>query len=345
MPLELEVFLRGKTKIIIKQERNMPADHGGPSFTRSVEIYNGSFSSKADERHEFPFRICFPETAAGEPLPPSFSHSFQEFPDTIDLTILYRLGVKLNMPGIDIKTSVPEHAKQPEIRYDLPRSSLTSLNTNITDHKQTSVVQTHMLLPADERPQFFQQKLKAVFETSPKFSCDISCTELQHIWPGYRPSFTVTIRRSDDQTTALSFPEAFVTSFRADLVAYTWCDASKRLKGPFERIDRCIIQKLECRTALPVQTTKAIDYTVNLSTDEVGRWSSSFRNAVLVRRYFIKVRMKIKVAQQSVSFSREFEVKMVPYPRDIDNNPVEAGPSNSAPPPPYSSAEVESHRE
>jgi hypothetical protein len=68
-----------------------------------------------------------------------------------------------------------------------------------------------------------------------------------------------------------------------------------------------------------------------------------------VRRYFVKVRMKIKVAQQSVSLTREFEVKMVPSPRDIDNGPVEAGPSNSAPPPPYSSGEVsgevESHRE
>lgn len=343
VPLKLEVFLRGKIKIIIKQERDMPADHGGPLFHRSVQIYDAPFSSRMEEKHEFPFRIYFPETGAGEPLPSSFSHAFQEFPDTISLTVLYRLGVKVSIPGIDIKTVVPEHDKQPEIRYDLPRLPLTCLNTNIQAHKQKSVVQTNLLLPENERPQGWQQKLKAVFEESPRLSCEISCTELQHMWAGYRPSFTVAIRRSEEESSALSFPEAFLTSFRADLIAYTWCDASKRLKGPFERIDLRTVQKLECRTTLPVPLTKATDYAINLTTDEVRRWPSGFKGRLLVRRYFLKIRLKMKVAQRSVSFLREFEVKIVPRPEDMDDGLVEAGPSNASPPPPYSGADT-NHR-
>lgn len=336
VPLKLEVFLRGKVKIIVKQERDMPADHGGPLFLDSVTIYDGSFTSQADERHEFPFRINFPETAAGGHLPPSFSHYFQQFPDTVDLTVRYRLGVKVAVPGIDIKTSIPEHDKQPEIRYDLPRSSVMSLNTKIASHKQDSIVKTQMLLPEDQRPQGVQQRFRAIFESSPRFGCEISCSELQHIWSGYLPSFKVAIRRSEENSPNIPFPEANITSFRADLIAYTWCDASQRLKGPFERIDSRTVQKLECRTSLPLHLAKATDYSATLTVAEIGEWCSGFNHSLLSRRYFIKVRMKLKVAQQTVSFTREFEVRLVPRPVDADYRVVEAGPSNScAPPPPY----------
>lgn len=310
-------------------------------------IYDAPFSSAPEERHEFPFTIAFPESAAGGGLPPSFSHAFAQFPDTVDLTVRYRLGVKISIPGIDIKTVVPEHDKQPEIIYNRPRSPLMSLNTDVSSLKQQSVVRTHMLLPEDARPQGFQQRFRSVFGTSPTFGCEISCSNLQHIWPGHRSSFTVGIRRSEEDVTTLSFPEVLVTSFRADLIAYTWCDSSRRLKGPFERFDSRTIQKLECRTSLPCQLTKATDYSALLTADEIERWPSSFKHAMLVRRYFIKVKLKMKIAQQSVSFVREFEVKMLPRPKDLENGDVEAGPSNgmSMPPPPYSGSELEPYRE
>ncbi|CZT17548.1 uncharacterized protein RCC_03382 [Ramularia collo-cygni] len=346
VPMKLEVLLRGKAKVIVKQERDMPVDHGGPLFNLAVGIFNGSFSSKPDDRHEFPFHICFPETAMGGALPPSFSHAFQQFPDTVDLAVRYRLGVKIDIPGIDIRTTVPEHGKQPEIQYDDPRPTAMSLNTVIRTHKQKSVIQTNMLLPEDERPQGFQQRLRAVFGTAPKFGCEISCTELQHIWPGYQPSFTMSIRRSE-QSDALSFPEVIVTSFRADLIAYTWCDSSRRLKGPFERNDSRTVQKLDCRTTLPLSLTKATEYSAAISTEAVLRWPTSFRHALIIRRYFVKVRMKMKCAEQTVLFVREFEVKMVPRPKDVEDRSGDAGPSNAArmPPPPYSGSELEPCRE
>lgn len=325
----------------------MPVNHGSPLFHKQIGIFSAPFTSKPDAKQEFPFRISFPETGFGGPLPPTFSHAFAQFPDTVDLTVRYRVGVSVSTPGVDVKAIVPEHGKQPEVRFDVPRSSLMNLNTKISIHTQKSVVSTHMLLPEEDRPQGFQQRVRAVFNSSPQLTCEISCTEMQHIWAGYRPSFTIGIRRSEGEATNLSFPETSIVSFRADLMAYTWCDSSKRLKGPFDRFESRTVQKLESRAPLPLQLTKATDYSIILTTGEVEKWPTSFKHPLLVRRYFVKVRMKMKVAMRSVAFTREFEVKMVTRPEDVVDEVVEAGPSNGVimPPPPYSGSDLEAYRE
>jgi hypothetical protein len=245
---------------------------------------------------------------SNESLPPTFSYYFAEFPDTVDLTVVYRVGVKVE-PGIDLRTVIPERDGQPEVVYDLariPEAMLSAENATVT--RKTSM-QSQTLLPDAERSSRVQSKLKAVFTTSPTAPVEISCTVLQRIFPGYKPRIAIGLRGE-------GLAHASVVSFRADLMAYTWCKTDKRLKGPFERSDHRTMQKLACRTLLPLQFSKENDHTVSLEVDALYGWTSTFKHSQLAREYKLRIKMKLKVAQKSISFDREVPVTMVPPPRE-----------------------------
>jgi hypothetical protein len=268
-------------------------------------VFDGTFKAQVGDTQEFPFRITFPSTVGGEMIPPTFSCYFAEFPDTVDIKVVYRIGVKLELPGIDVKVTFPEHDDQPAVEYDVPRSYQTDLNARATSTIYKTPTQSQGSSPGAQPFSKVQQKVKAVFATLPTAAIDISCTKPDYIYPGCNPHFSITVRGENLSETSL-------VSFRADLIAYTWCKTDKRLKGPFERRDRRTLQKLACQTPLPLQFSKANDYTAALDVDAVFGWTSSFKHSQVARQYDLRIKIKLKVARESVSVDQEFDVIMVP---------------------------------
>ncbi|KAL2059901.1 hypothetical protein VTL71DRAFT_10056 [Oculimacula yallundae] len=300
-PLKLEATLRGKTKIIVKQERDMPAEHGCQLFLQAFPVFDGSFQAQTGDSEEFPFRIILPSSVGGERLPPTFSYQFAEFPDTVSLTVVYRVGVKLEVPRIAVKLVIPEHGDQPEIEYDLPRAPQASLGTGLTTVIQKASIKDQ----AGTESSNIRHRVKAVLASSPTAAVDISCTKLQHIFPSMKPHLSIRLHGEN-------LSSASLISFRADLVASTWCKTDKKLKGPFERSDRRTLQKLACRTPFPLEFSKANDYTVAIDVDPIFGWPSTFKHSQITRRYSLRIKMKLKVAHESFKFDQEHEVVMVP---------------------------------
>ncbi|SMR61806.1 unnamed protein product [Zymoseptoria tritici ST99CH_3D1] len=305
-PIKIEVTLRSKIKIIVKQERDMPVEHGCLLFLVAFPVFEGTFKAEAGDCREFPFRITFPSSVSGEAIPPTFSYYFSEFPDSVSLDAVYRVGVKLEVPGIDIKTVIPEHNSQPEIEYNLPRpeGSVDAEGTMIT---QKVSIDCRALLPQSKRSSKPQEKLRAVFTSSQTTALQMHCSNMERVFPGYRPLFSISLHGD-------SLPEVSLISFRADPVAYTWCKTDQRIKGPYERSDRRSLQRLVSKTLLPLQLSKANEHSVNLEVDAIYGWPSSFKHSMLSRRYCLRIKMKMKIGHESINFDQEYSTTLGPRP-------------------------------
>jgi hypothetical protein len=287
------------------------------------------------QTYEFPFSVSFPTLANDLPLPPSMNFYFSDYPDKVDITIIYRMGCTVNMPGIDIKTTDSDYNSEPMVRFDFPRPPPSLFATPVTTFDCKSWVMNANLLPESERPSGFRAKTKAVFVSNnyPKFAYRLSCTKLQHIYPGVRPDFCITIRRLDLESTATIFPEVILVSVRADLIAETTVDTSGRLLASSTCTDHATIQKLNWKAASGevVSLSKANDYSVTVQTNPVLAHTSSFSHPKVTRSYFMRMTVKLKIADQAVELGNKYAVVMVPPPSSSVqygfDETVEAGPS------------------
>lgn len=118
-PIRINVVLVGEVRIKIKRDRDMPTYHGASLFAQPFHVYDGSFKAQVNRGHAFPFSVTFPENPPAtlqssifgtekHALPPTFSANFSDYPDIVDVAVIYHLEAKVEMPGIDIKVSVPE---------------------------------------------------------------------------------------------------------------------------------------------------------------------------------------------------------------------------------------------
>lgn len=106
-PIRINVVLVGTIRIKIRRDRDFPTYHGITMFAVPFPVYDGKFEARVNCDYTFPFRATFPSPQQGV-LPPTFGSHFSDYPDTVDAAVYYQLGAKVEMPGIDVKISVPE---------------------------------------------------------------------------------------------------------------------------------------------------------------------------------------------------------------------------------------------
>lgn len=352
-PLELFVVLSGKvrTKVRRGDSHRLPTDHSNVLFQHGVKVFGGPFKAVAGEQFEYAFRIGFPQDMSkiyGAPgyaelmgtgnsrsiLPLSFSLRFMDHPDAVDVSVLYRLGVQVSMPGIGVDVDVPDKYHQPIINFGLPRPPKSVVSGKLASFKQEARIQNENLLPEDQRPQGFKQKAKAVFTSShfPSYVMDVTCTYPQYIYPGQQLSFDIVLRRNDKESSSELSPEASLVGFSVDLRSHTIVDVSGRIIGPPSVIDRRTVQTLTCETKISRQISKEQDYTIKMVTDPVLQHVSSFAHVKLSRQYLLRISMQFRSATEAVKIKQDCPVILVPAPEGLDReDPLVGGSSRAGP--------------
>ncbi|CAK4023668.1 Hypothetical predicted protein [Lecanosticta acicola] len=337
-PLKIFTVLRGNVAIRVRRDNDLPTLHGIEVLQKADAVFDGSFKADVGGNYEFPFSLNFPDgsnlvVAQGYsqdlPLPPSFYSHFSHYPDVVDIAIKYFLGVHVDLPGIDVKVNVPKQRLQPELKFDLPRPPKDLFESNLSTFTERAVLQSSNLLPEDQRPQGFKQKAKAVFSSShfPKLALDVSCTQWHYICPGHNPSFEIVVRRSNNDSTSPTFPEVSLEFFRVKLVAYTSANTAQRVRGKPLCSDNDIVQRLECRTNLPLTYSKANDYTHRVGVDPIAQLPSSFKHLKVSRSYQFKITMHFKVAEETVKVKKKHPVVLIPHPVE----PMQLGENDAGP--------------
>lgn len=353
-PLRIHGILRSKVRIKVRRgdTHRLPTDHSKVLFDYVFEIYVGSLKAQIGDQFSYPFSINFPQDVkdiyAGDGyaemmsngqsrhlLPLTCSMHFVDHPDVVDVGVYHQIGVQVSMPGINIRSDVPQGNEQPPIRLELPHPTRELIERGKTMFVQQGGVQNEYLLPEEERPQGFKQKAKAVFTSShfPAFVMDVQCAYQQYIYPGQQLEFDVVLRRNENKSTSASFPETTLESFHVDLQAYTIVDVSGRLIGSPQCIDRRTVQNLVGRTKLSKQLDKEKDYSVTIITNPVMQNVSSFAHHKLSRQYLLRISMQFRLARESVKVKKECPVILLPEPAATTEAQVEAGPSYIRPPP------------
>ncbi|KAK4630043.1 uncharacterized protein CLAFUR5_07758 [Fulvia fulva] len=363
-PLKVAVILHGAVRIRVRRDREMPTSHGVQLFALAFPVYNESFKAEVEDEHRLPFTASFPDVPGAEvtpysggvsnALPPSFNQHFSDYADIVDVAVVYALGATVDMPGIDIKTSIPnvnptstilpfglKNSMSPHdaplVRYQIARPPKAFVDSGITSFTNQAKVQTEHLLPEDQRPSGFKQKAKAVFTSShfPTFAVEITCTHPQHIFPGQQLSFEVALRRLDDETSASFFPEVTLEQFKAEIVAYTSVDTSQRRVGRGTCRDKHVVQTMTRHPGGPIDLSKGNDHTAVITTDPIRNHPSSFSHHTVSRQYNLRLFMQFKIANKGIRLNRECGIVMVPTPLDYstatgwDAPPAEAGPSTA----------------
>ncbi|KAF2164331.1 hypothetical protein M409DRAFT_25210 [Zasmidium cellare ATCC 36951] len=358
-PLRINVVLVGQIRIKIRRDRDLPTHHGGTLFAVPFHVYDGPFKGVVNTDYSFPFEARFPAIGdGGGSLPPTFASHFSDYPDVVDVAVLYHMGAKVEMPGIDIKVTVPEGNNAPQVRYDIPRPPLSFITDNTSVFSQRDRVQNEYLLPESLRPSGFKAKAKAVFSSSqfPVFAFEVFCTDQKHIHPGQRLTFNVRIIRNDKASSSTDgdfFPTMTLEGFKADVKSSTVVDASSRIIGSSQCYDSKTVQSLTCQTKFPIEFRK--EWSADITTGPVMNHTTSFEHVKTSRTYKLKVSLSFKIANKSIKVVKECPVVMLPPPLDIGVQdlkieepppPIEAGPSGTrdddedvdAPPPTYEEA-------
>ncbi|EME38424.1 hypothetical protein DOTSEDRAFT_57516 [Dothistroma septosporum NZE10] len=364
-PLKVAVVLHGAIRIRVRRDREMPTSHGTSLFSLAFPVYDESFKADVEDVRRIPFTARFPVDAASTgtyftggggdaALPPTFNQHYSDYPDIVDVAVVYALGATVEMPGIDIRTSLPkvnptstilpfglENSMSPQdapiVRYERPRPSTAFIDDGIATFTHRATVQNEHLLPEDQRPTGFKQKAKAVFTSShfPTFAMQIHCTHPQHIFPGQQLSFEVVLRRHDTGTSATFFPEVILEHFKVNVVAYTTVDTSQRLYGSSSCHDKRVVQTMVSHPGGPLELSKGNDYTAVVTTDHVRFHPSSFDHHKVSRQYNLRLSMQFKIANKGVRLHKDCGIVMVPPPLDYGNAtgwnapPAEAGPSTT----------------
>lgn len=152
-PIRINVILVGTLKIHIRRDKTHTY-HGGTLFAKPFYVYEGTFSAQVNRDYAFPFVANFPEIASvdgmgwglqggGNALPPTFGMHFSDYPDVVDVSVVYQLGAKVEMPGIDIRISVPEG--ECRIRYVEGYLALDAADDNqaMALHKSSMIFHGH----------------------------------------------------------------------------------------------------------------------------------------------------------------------------------------------------------
>lgn len=325
-PLKLEATLRGKVRVKIKRSRDtvISSDYGTRLFMQHFEVFNGSFKAEVGQDFEFPFAVPFPASIGGSPTPPSFSIYFSDYPDRVDAAVVYRLGVKIDTPGIKVETSTPDFNPEPEVMYDLPVQS--TIDVSGSTLRQKIVIQNKHLLPEAERPSGLKQNLKAAFSSSsfPIFAANITCTHGIHAYSGHRPRFHFAVRVIESETTAMTYPAVILDSFKITLVAHTEVDTSERVMASSSCYDSRTAQKLSpvhSDTDLPATLSKANDYSVEVEMEPFAGHPSSFTHPKISRKYHIEIKGELRIAESSVVFRKQYPVQFLPSPARSGNAP------------------------
>jgi hypothetical protein len=334
-PVKIELLIQGKIKIRIRRDRDIPSQHGVDLFRSRGPVFEGSVKAHVHEELKFPFAMNLPEAGAipQDMLPPSFAHHFSDYPDIVDVAVRYKLGVAVSMPGIDIKTSVPEGDAMPLIKYDIPRPSMSLLGSNRVGFKSHARIQHSSLLPVDERPQGFKQKAKAMFSSSsfPVLLLDVYCIYPPYLYASQLPRLEISVRKDDAHTTATYMPDITLVALSMQLIAITNVDSRHRILGSSECHDTRTVQTFQRTSIRPVELTKVNDFATKVDLDRVATHSSSFVHAKVSRQYLLKIEMKFNVADKPFKMTKEQDVIVVPPPLDehldYTEPPPMAGPS------------------
>jgi hypothetical protein len=178
-PLKIVLTFGGRVKTkIYRDDYDTSSTYRGraPLFSQRHEIFDGPYTSKLKECVRFPFSLNFPVATQHLPgqggfrqdarfqearhsLPPTFNISFRR---SFEAFVEYRLNAEIRMPGIDISLlvlnqrdgGIPILYEQPQIQ-----ASGVALSKSHT-FAHSIVLQNEHLLPEEERPTGFRQKLK-----------------------------------------------------------------------------------------------------------------------------------------------------------------------------------------
>lgn len=363
-PIKITLLLFGKLKIRIRRDRELPTTHAIELFKTLFPVLDSTFQAEAGRSYSFSFTAHFPgdrtsyfEGGQSELLPPSFAHTFTDYPDTVDVSVRYQVGCAVFMPGIDIKIDTPDADYMTPVKYEQPRLPMSTVGGKRASFKHGARLQNEYLLPEAERPQGFKQKAKAVFTSSnfPVLGLDIWVTHPLYLYPGQKMSMEIIIRKNDSETTAPGVPDVSLNSARVVLVAATVVDSSHRLLGsPRCHDSRRTMQGMNCRTHLPAIFSKRNEYCVNLELDSLLAHPSSFSHRKVQRAYRLKFDLRFEVANKQVKMEGLRDIVLVCPPSDGPAGydappPIEAGPSRitggeeeeELPPPTYQEAQAE----
>lgn len=336
-PLHIHVILHGRIRVKVRKgdSHRLPSDHSVDLFRHASSVHRGTLKAEAGNTFEYPFAINFPQPAIdiygkkgsyaelmakGDSrglLPLSFGTIFIDHPDVVDISVCYRVGCQIGMPGIDVKTVGPEGDSRPIILYGLPRPTRALVTGHRATSQSTARVQNEYLLPEDQRPQGFKQKAKAIFTSShfPEFATDVKIAYQQYIYPGQKLKFDIVLRHRD-KSIGSEIPEVVLEKFECDFRAYTIVDVSERLIGPPQCIDRRTVQTLVCHTKMSQKIVKADDYSFSITTDPLKNNVCSFAHHKVSRQYLHRIQMQFTIANESVKTKCECPVILVPPPTD-----------------------------
>lgn len=247
-PLRIAINLHGrcKTKIWKRRGNNTHIYRGRVHlFNIQKIILDGQFRSQPGQTQRFPFDINFPSSLqpgyygdfeldqryqAQEQLPPSFSENSRGLGHHFESFIEYRIGTSAVMPNIKVDISSHGKYNEPIVRYERPKL-LPPMSGRLIEGKGLVSVSNELLVPLEQRPSGFKQKMKVAFTSNnfPQYMFQWRYVGPQHIHLLEPVRFNVSIKPIPESCTAPLVPDVILVRFLLEIKANTFVRADRQL--------------------------------------------------------------------------------------------------------------------
>jgi len=329
-PLKIQLKVYGRAEVRIRHQGELSTNHNMDIFCQTISVFEGPFKAAGCHAYPFPFTFTFPEdfraksSAAWVPtpttsVPPTFGMNFSARHDLVNIRIEYLVEVLVSVKGIKIKTILPQENLRPVINYTRPRPSGSLVNSSAFTFQER--VEIFGSKPAS--PKALPSDVESILSSCPNaaqdrtsFKFDVICTHHRLIYAGQVLTYRIKVSHAGSASRTIFLPTATLKSLSVDLVATTSVDASERIIGSNECVDKRVLQKFAASTSSSAEFSAANDHTVDVVLDRITSAPCSFAHRKVTRSYLFRLDMKLKVADKIVSVARDCPVTMVPQPVD-----------------------------
>ena len=340
---------RAKTKVKINSGNSRHVYRGRvPLIERKMKIHDDSLRIERTQAMLIPFSYVFPErwdhpvtgdwkvedktfdTSQGQMLPPSFEREYSGFSENhFECFVAYRIGVNVSVRHLAVDVITQEEDAEPLVCYSLPRLP-ARLDERVEKLSNRVHVSNELLLPEEDRPAGFRQKMKATLRSNqfPNYTFNWTMLMPRNLYIGQPAAFEIYIRPREEECTAILIPDVTLSGFSVNISGWTHVRAERGIFTTPSSDHEDSIGFLKCNMDNKGPFSKAAnDWTKIINTEPVpNRVGCTFKTVNIAQQHLMRVRLNFNLAGKSFNYEKGFPVVVHPPLQEFAQI---AGPSSS----------------
>ena len=324
-PLRVFMLFKGRIKTKILEGQYIYRSRV-ELFSVPSTAHDGPIQIPAQATRFVPFAVRFPDATARTSYPEFEPHDdrfdvspSQQLPptcrdDKISGFVEYWVDVRVTVPGLHVAACAPEEGAGPRVLYE-PPGPLAPPAPKAHQVKGSLFVQNVHLLPEEERPRGFRQKVRASFSSSsdlPTATFSWSLTAPTQMSRGDPIELAVCVKPNPARSTAPITPDVRLVRCAVSITAFSAMRSEINLMHSHESthsVDHvCAVPSLVNSAPFSADA----DWTINIVAHPPKNLPSSFKSVNIAQFYRMKVHLKFLLAGETFEYVRPISLAIFP---------------------------------